>query len=207
MLFAKDFRRVARENLASYWWPSIGCLLLYMLVSGAATGTVIGAIVLAGPLWYGYNTYWLERVRGWRPTIGTLFEGFTHCFGTSIATYLLQGLFIILWSLLLFVPGIIKSYSYAMCPYILRDCPNMDALEVIDTSRAMMDGSKWRLFCLDMSFIGWLLLCAVTFGIAGLYVIPYMQTSRAAFYEEVRAEYAAENPEFAYILNNETMDH
>lgn len=89
-----------------------------------------------------------------------------------------------------------------MCPYILRDCPNMDALEVIDTSRAMMDGNKWRLFCLQLSFIGWILLSVITLGIANLYVIPYQQTAIAAFYDAVKAEYAEENPEFAYILEN-----
>lgn len=58
MLYAKDFRQMARERLNGYVWPSIGCLLLYGLILGAATGTVVGAIVLAGPLWYGYNAYW-----------------------------------------------------------------------------------------------------------------------------------------------------
>lgn len=203
MLYAKDFRCMARERLNGYIMPSIGCLLLYGLIIGVATSTVIGAIVLVGPLWYGYKAYWLDRARNWRPTVGTLFEGFTRCFGTSLATYLLQGIFTFLWGLLLIVPGVIKSYSYAMCPYILRDCPTMEALEVIDTSRAMMEGNKWRLFCLQLSFIGWSLLCVVTFGIAGLYVDPYRETAMATFYDAVKAEYAEENPEFAYILENE----
>ena len=202
MLFAKDFRRIAKERLASYWLPNIGFLLLYMLLNGATGATVVGWILLAGPVEYGFYSYYLEQVRGLHPTVGTMFDAFSTCFGTSIALFLLKGIFTFLWSLLLFVPGIIKGYSYSMATYILHDCPTLDALEALDHSRAMMDGNKWRLFCLDLSFIGWLLLCAVTFGIAGLYVIPYMQTSRAAFYEEVRAEYVAKKPEFAYHLNN-----
>lgn len=194
MMYAKDFRDAARQKLDSYWWPSIGEVLLYGFLNGAVTATFIGMILLGGPLWYGYHTYWLERVRLQRPEIGTLFSGLSTSFGTSIAVYLLQGIFTFLWGLLFIVPGIIKSYSYAMTPYILTDYPLMDALEVIDTSRAMMDGNKWRLFCLDLSFIGWYLLCAVTFGIAGLYVGPYVQCARAQFYEAVKAEYEAEHP-------------
>ena len=73
----------------------------------------------------------------------------------------LTGLYIALWSLLFIIPGIIKSFSYAMAPYILAEHPEMTASEAITESRHMMDGNKWRLFCLDFSFIGWSLLCSL----------------------------------------------
>ncbi|MBQ8401408.1 MAG: DUF975 family protein [Clostridia bacterium] len=195
MLYARDFRQAARQCLSGCWGMAVLCAVVYGLLSGALSATVVGMILLGGPFWYGYHAFWLEQTRRRRPGLEVLFEGLQKCFVNSIAVYLLQGIFAFLWGLLFVIPGIVKGYSYAMTPYILRDHPEMEALEMIDTSRAMMDGNKWRLFCLDLSFIGWYLLCTLTFGIASLYVIPYVQCARAQFYEAVRAEYAEEHPE------------
>ena len=96
--------------------------------------------------------------------------------------------FIFLWSLLLVIPGLIKSYSYAMSNFILADNPTMSANDAITASRKMMDGNKWRLFCLDFSFIGWYLLCGLTFGLLTFFVEPYHQAARAEFYESIRGE-------------------
>ena len=101
----------------------------------------------------------------------------------------LMGLFILLWSLLLIIPGIVKSFSYAMTPYILEERPELSAGEAIDHSRAMMKGHKFDLFWLYLSFIGWAFLCIFTLGIGLLWLVPYMQTSVAAFYEDVKADY------------------
>ena len=84
------------------------------------------------------------------------------------------------------IPGIIKSYSYAMTMYILADHPEMAPLDAIAESKRIMTGNKWRLFCLDLSFIGWLVLCILTFGILTLWVAPYQQCARAEFYESIR---------------------
>lgn len=73
----------------------------------------------------------------------------------------LQGLYVALWSLLLFIPGVVKAYSYAMTPYIMAEHPGLTANEAITESRRIMDGNKWRLFCLDLSFLGWELLCTL----------------------------------------------
>ena len=101
----------------------------------------------------------------------------------------LMYLFIFLWSLLLVIPGIIKTFSYAMTPYILEEHPELTANEAIDHSRAMMKGHKFDLFWLILSFIGWMILCLFTFGIGYLWLLPYMQTSVAGFYEDVKADY------------------
>ena len=194
MMYAKDFRDAARKCLGGCWITAILCAVVYSLLSGALNATVVGMILLGGPFAYGYTAFWLGQVRWQKPGLEVLFSGLQQSFVNSIAVYLLQGIFTFLWGLLFVIPGIIKGYSYALSMYILRDHPEMEALEVIDTSRAMMDGNKWRLFCLDLSFIGWYLLCAVTFGIAGLYVGPYVQCARAQFYEAVKAEYEAEHP-------------
>ena len=96
--------------------------------------------------------------------------------------------FTILWSLLLVIPGIIKSYSYAMTSFILKDEPEMKNNAAIEKSMVMMDGNKMKLFMLDLSFIGWAILCLFTFGIGFFFLQPYMQASHAAFYEDLKAQ-------------------
>ena len=104
-------------------------------------------------------------------------------------TMLLVFVYTLLWTLLFIIPGIIKGLAYAMTPFILNDNPNLQNNEAIELSMAMMDGHKWDLFCLQLSFIGWAILCMFTFGIGYLWLIPYIYTSYAAFYEDVKAEY------------------
>ena len=101
----------------------------------------------------------------------------------------LMHLFIFLWTLLFIIPGIVKAFSYAMTPYILDERPELSAGEAIDHSRAMMKGHKFDLFWLYLSFIGWGILCIFTLGIGLLWLAPYMETSAAAFYEDVKADY------------------
>ena len=101
----------------------------------------------------------------------------------------LMYLFIFLWSLLLVIPGIIKMFSYSMTPYILEEHPELSANDAIDRSRAMMKGHKFDLFWLILSFIGWMILCIFTFGIGYIWLLPYMETSIAGFYEDVKADY------------------
>jgi uncharacterized membrane protein len=94
------------------------------------------------------------------------------------------------WSLLFIIPGIVKAFSYAMTPFILDEYPELTPVEAIHRSRMMMKGHKFDLFWLYLSFIGWAILCIPTCGIGFLWLAPYMQTAEAAFYEEVKAEYA-----------------
>ena len=101
----------------------------------------------------------------------------------------LMSIFLLLWFLLFIIPGIIKCFSYAMTPFILEERPDLSANEAIDHSRAMMKGRKFDLFWLYLSFIGWGFLCIFTAGIGFLWLIPYMQTALAAFYEDVKADY------------------
>ncbi|MBR0359188.1 MAG: DUF975 family protein [Selenomonadaceae bacterium] len=102
---------------------------------------------------------------------------------------LLMSIFVTLWSLLLVIPGIIKSFSYAMTPYILKDYPELSANQAINLSRKMMKGHKFDLFWLYLSFIGWMVLSLFTLGIGYFWLIPYMYTAQAAFYQDVKKEY------------------
>ena len=95
-------------------------------------------------------------------------------------------LFTFLWTLLLIIPGIIAVLSYSMTFYILADDNSIGAMEAIDKSKKMMDGYKWKYFCLGLRFIGWSLLCILTLGIGFLWLLPYMQVSVVKFYDDIK---------------------
>ena len=140
---------------------------------------ILGSIVSIG-----YAKLTLNLVDRHNAVIEDLFVYAFNWKTTALAKFL-QGLYVLLWSLLLIIPGIMASYSYAMTEYILAEHPELSASEAIRRSKEMMEGHRFRLFCLDFSFIGWSLLCSLTFGIGNLWLTPYTQTSRAAFYREI----------------------
>lgn len=113
--------------------------------------------------------------------------GFTGNYIRNVLALFLRDLFIGLWSLLLVIPGIVKAYAYRLVPYILADHPDMGAKEALDMSSRMMRGHKWRVFVLDLSFLGWAFLSLLTFGILALfYVNPYVQATQAELYLALR---------------------
>lgn len=183
---ARDYRQAAWEKLSGRWGTAVLGYLLYGLIVGAASATFVGGVILAGPMAFGLAAFFLWIARRQTPQIETLFSGFTYSFMNSMIAGILVSVFTFLWSLLFIVPGIIKMYSYSMTMYILADHPEMTATDAIAESQRIMQGNKWRLFCLDLSFLGWILLCGLTFGILTLWVAPYQQTARAEFYESVR---------------------
>lgn len=109
--------------------------------------------------------------------------------GHHVGGILLMSVYLLAWTLLLIVPGIIKSFAYALTPFILTDKPELSANEAIELSMKMMNGHKLDLFILYLSFIGWYLLSILTLCIGMLWIIPYQYTAVAAFYEDVKAEY------------------
>lgn len=106
---------------------------------------------------------------------------------------LLTGIFVFLWSLLLIIPGLIKSFAYALTPYILVDRPELSANEAINLSQKMMKGHKFDFFWLMLSFLGWIFLSILTLGIGLFWLTPYMYTAYAAFYRDVKTEYETRN--------------
>ena len=142
------------------------------------------------PMMVGMANAFLRLLRnGENDILGNTYRISTKKYWHKLWGMLLMYIFIILWSFLLFIPGIIKAFSYAMTPFILEENPELSANEAIDRSRAMMKGHKFDLFWLLLSFIGWFLLSLLTLGIGGLWLSPYQQTAVAAFYEDVKAEY------------------
>jgi uncharacterized membrane protein len=161
-------------------------------LSGILTGVIIVVLVLAvvfiflgSVVQLGYCRFNLDLIdRQREPELNTLFSYFTH-WRTAVAAGLLQTLYILAWSLLFIIPGIIAGYSYAMTGYILAENPYMAASDAIRYSKDMMYGNRWRLFCLEISFIGWDLLNIFTLGIGTLWLRPYKQAAITAFYREV----------------------
>ncbi len=119
-------------------------------------------------------------------SVSDLFSGFKRFWQTFLLN-LMQSIFIVLWTLLFIIPGFIKTYSYSMSFYLLRDNPDFDWREAIDESREIMDGHKLQLFLLDLSFIGWYVLGLLCLGVGVLFVVPYHQVARANFYEALIA--------------------
>lgn len=137
----------------------------------------------AGVLWFYVSLVRKESVR-----IRNIFKVYQDGRLTLklIWTYIVMMFFILLWTLLLIIPGIIKSISYAQTTFVLKDHPEYSATQAITESRRLMDGYKWKYVLFLLSFIGWFLLTAVTFGLAWFFVGPYFLAARAVFYDELK---------------------
>ncbi len=163
-----------------------------LAVAGIATTVVVVAIligvarfILGAIVGVGYDRFHLDIVDRRKAELSTMFGYFVH-WKTAACARLLQGVYVLLWSLLLIVPGIMAAYSYAMTGFILAENPELTASEAINRSKNMMYGNRWRLFCMQFSFIGWEILSALlTFGIGTLWIVPYKQSATAAFYREI----------------------
>lgn len=187
-----ELRAVSRTTLSGNWMMAALATLVYLLIAGGVSsipvaGSVL-AIIITYPLAYGFAILFLDLFREGKPIdIGKLFDGFKD-FGRVWGTLILVAIYTILWTCLLIIPGIVKSYSYALTPFILKDEPELKYNAAIEKSMRMMDGYKMKLFLLDLSFIGWMILSVLTLGIGLLFLQPYMNTARAAFYEDLKAE-------------------
>lgn len=145
------------------------------------------AFVIGGVLQLGYAQFLLKQHDGKEFRFDDLFSQFNR-FGTGFAQNFLRGLYICLWSLLLIIPGIIKDLAYAMTPFILAENPNMSASQAIRASEELMDGHKTELFVLNLTFLGWDLLAALTLNLGNVALNPYKNAAYAAFYRQIQAE-------------------
>lgn len=179
-------RRVS-ENSDIYSGNLFNVGMITELLAGIATVVIL--IVLVAKVFVGnllkmggYRFFILNQTA--QPGIGTLLDGFRSGHYVNIVlTMFLRDLFTALWSLLLVVPGIVKHYEYLMVPYIIAENPAMDYKEAFQISKQMMDGEKMEAFIMDLSFLGWYLLSAVTCGLLAIfYVNPYVQASFAEMY-------------------------
>ena len=185
-----ELKAFAKEQLAGNHFTMIFLMIVFVAVFGICgmiplIGAVV-AILIASPISLGYLNANIKLIKGEEINIGDLF-GQMHLFGKSIWLNIQISVFTTLWSLLFFIPGIIKSLSYSAAKYILIANPELSAGEALEKSMKLMDGHKMELFFLQLSFILWEILIAITFGVAGFYVIPYMNATMANFYIKIGA--------------------
>ena len=214
-------RMLIDEFTATEFWLQFRGIMIGLLV--ALVIWLIITIVIGGAGKLGYAIFNLKLVDNKEVEFKDLFSQF-HRLGDGFCMNFLVGLYTVLWTLLFIIPGIIKTYSYAMTPYILAENPGMTATEAITESRRIMDGNKWRLFCLSFSFIGWALLCAapalialgiligiavrttsilpilwiiplsIPLSIGSLFLMPYQEAAWAAFYRDISGTAVVPNP-------------
>lgn len=184
----REIRRAARYALRGNWAQAVLAMLVFTILSCAAGSIPLLGLLILCPLEFGFSLCFLRLVRGEDSSdmVGGQFNVFSQ-YVRYLGGSLLVFLYTLLWTLLLVIPGIIKGYAYSMTPYVMKDHPELDAEDCIHESRMMMRGYKWKLFCLDLSFIGWAILCIFTLGIGFLWLQPYMEASHAKFYEELKA--------------------
>ena len=172
---------------------TIGGIGIFALVVGGILLFIVLFIVIAAihaflfnPLEAGTARFFVRNLND-KAEIRELAYCYDHGYLNVVKTVFLRDLYIVLWGLLLIIPGIIKSYEYRMVNYILAENPEMNTKDVFAMSRDMMRGNKWRAFVLDLSFLGWHLLSLITVGLAGIfYVFPYRNMTNAALYEFLR---------------------
>ena len=186
-----EYRARAREQLggkifSNNWLLALVACLLYAVVTSAASFVLVGVILVEGLCVYGLAHVFLAVARGRREgyEIRELTAGVPYL-GDLLILSLVKNLFLILW---MFIPvvGIVKYYAYSMTYYIKYDHPEYDFRTAITESRRMMNGHKWELFCLQLSFIGWMLVSILTLGIGMLWVTPYMRVAEINFYDYLK---------------------
>ena len=180
MKSAKQYRAQAWKSLDGNW----GMMILAGILNGFSS---VFPLVLYGPFAFGMASMSLDVVRGKKANIERMFAGFYNFVNTMLLGMLII-VFVWLWTLLFIIPGIVKSYAYSMSFYIMHDDPKIAPEEARRKSIELMRGYKGKLFCLNVSFIGWILLCMLTLGILSIIVVPYMKIAESAFYEDLVAE-------------------
>jgi Predicted integral membrane protein len=187
--------RAARESLKGKWGLAIVTFLIFTLLT-TATGSVRphGSIltlsttltlIIGGPLALGAAIFSLSISRGKEARLEQIFQGF-NSFSTAFVAYILIILYVLLWALLLIVPGIIAALGYYMTFYILADDPLIKPQDALKKSKSMMDGYKLKLFYLGLRFFLLALLCILTLGIGFLWLIPYVHVTMAKFYDDIK---------------------
>lgn len=195
-----ELKTAAKEQIKG----KIGILFVITLIIGAISGLasmllnlipgggLVAAIIITPAFALSITRIYLNLLAGVSPDVKDSFTGFDD-FWSAFKVNFLVGLFTFLWSLLFVIPGIVKAYSYSMALYILAENKGKPALECINESKAMTEGYKMDLFVLGLSFIGWFMLCGITFGIAYIWVGPYMQATLANAYKSLKPAQTVEN--------------
>ncbi len=166
--------------LSNFLASDVGTTVMILLAIAGVVLFVIGGGIQLGLIRYNLDLLTRENP----PAFLTLFSRMS-IFGRALGLRLMTGILTGLWSLLFVIPGIVAAYRYALAPYLMAEHPEMGVMEAISQSKALMRGNKWRLFCLQLSFIGWGILSTLTMGIGNLWLAPYRNAAETAFYLEL----------------------
>lgn len=212
MKTCKEYRNAACSALKGNWIQAVLATVVLLLISEAISivmlfcdrwtwsldATVLSivsavsvayAFLVAVPASLGYINSLNMLVSGSGAVVANMKEYSLRYYWRHVVGYFFMTLMISLYSLLLIVPGIILSFAYFPVPFLLRDKPELSVVETLALSRKMMKGHKMQVFKLQLSFIGWVLLSILTMGIGMVWLMPYMVTAMAAFYQDIRNEY------------------
>jgi len=162
----------------------IGILFLITIILAILTSITFG--LLAPAMSIGICLIYISMIHGVEPTVGDIFKRI-NTFGKALWLMIITGIFTMLWTYLLIIPGIIKGLSYSMGPYIMAEHPDWTARQCLSESKRIMKGNVGKLFVLELSFILWALLGMITFGLAFIYVGPYMSATTANFYNAIKS--------------------
>ena len=222
---SRDLRAIAREALKGKWSEAFVTSIIFYLAISLPVSLIMAifpptspaqglgglySLLVYGPFTYGYTLYMMSLFRKRNAETGQIFAGFEN-FGKTFVLYLLMVIKIILWTLLFIIPGIIAAFRYSQAFLVLVDHPEYTASQCINESKRMMNGNKWKFFCLNLSFIGWYLLAGIPGGIVGsiekemhivnpgtkvlfvlisavaalgiIYLLPYVESADIAMYE------------------------
>lgn len=195
---------------ARWWKMTLATIALYLLNGGISIyvniatainhddpSTTVGysssiITLLLIPFTIAASGYYLNHIRGFNPEWKSLYKEGIDNYGSYLVTGVLVNVFTFLWSLLFVVPGIIKSLAYSQANYVIHDNPRLKGKEAIEISKRMTNGFKGDLFSMYLSFIGWYILVGLTGGILSIYVTPYVETTAAMYYENLK-RYSIEN--------------
>lgn len=190
MKLRSEIKLQAKTNFQEQYGISVGAYILTMLLIGASSGIFgIGTLFLGPPLIVGYALFTIRIYKRERGDISEMFGAGFNDYGRNLGGVLWMWLFTVLWALLFIIPGIVKYFSYFMTPYILADSKKVSPTDALKLSMRMTYGYKSDIFVMYLSFIGWMLLSSLTFGILQLvYVGPYMRASLAGMYLELKRD-------------------
>lgn len=203
-----EIKARAKESLKGHYWHAFGVSLLVAVIAGLAS-TIISTFMnvaqesalvvcicyllnlavtflVTVPLSVGITRYFINLCKGNEAQLSDLTYAYKSNLGNVILMIVKEFVFIYLWSLLFVIPGIIKTYQYFMVNYMVADNANLDRKRAFEITKAAMNGNKWRTFVLGLSFIGWILLSAITLGIGYLFLMPYMQATYVQYYLELK---------------------
>ena len=176
-----DLMKMARQSLDGKWGLAIGAFFVIGLIKSISSFFIL---IIGGPIMLGISIFSLALVRNTAIDFDYVFKGFNN-FGKSLGVFLLGGLIVILGYMLFIIPGIYLTYCYAMAFYVLADNPDMDVMDVLNKSKEMMEGHKFKLFRMHLRFAGLFFLCIFTLFIGLFWLIPYMRACTAMFYEDI----------------------